>query len=156
MSIRRGTPGRDSKWFPSLPTPKFRDTFIRWGGVGNDQSPTFDAESKSAKIQNSLYSWEGIGHDQFPTFDAESKSAKIQNSLYSLGGGGCDAQFVTFDAKSKSAKIQNSLYSARKGGGWEVGDNQFPNSSWSSNPNLNFLFRGGEGRLVTEALLLIF
>ena len=51
------------------------------GGGVTDQLPTFDAESKSAKIPNSLYNWRGRGN-QLSTFDAESKSAKIR------GGGG--------------------------------------------------------------------
>ena len=29
------------------------------GGIGDDQFPTFYAESKSAKIPKSLYSWRG-------------------------------------------------------------------------------------------------
>ena len=46
----------------------------RGGGVVN-QLPTFDVESKSAKIPNSV-----------PTFDgAEFKSAKNPNSLYGAG-----------------------------------------------------------------------
>ena len=49
--------------------------------------PTFDAESKSVKIQNSLYGGEVGVQTQLSTFDAESKSAKIQNSLYGGGGG---------------------------------------------------------------------
>ena len=61
------------------------------GGVHGGQLPTFDAESKSAKIPKSLYGEGGGGGvvhvGQLPTFDAESKSAKIPKSLYS--GGGC-------------------------------------------------------------------
>ena len=62
----------------------------RGGGFGDSQLPTFDAESKSAKIPKSLHSGGGGGgvHDsQLPTFDAESKSAKIPKSLYGGGGG---------------------------------------------------------------------
>ena len=56
--------------------------------VGDDQLPTFDAESKSAKIQNSLYSWGGggVGDDQLSTFHTVSESAKIKKFLY---GGVC-------------------------------------------------------------------
>ena len=59
---------------------------IWFWGYG-DQLPTFDAESKSAKI-----------------LDAESKSAKIPKSLYKGGGGGREPTF-TFCAESKYAKI---------------------------------------------------
>ena len=79
-----------------------------WLGVGDHQFPTFDAETKSAKIPKSFYSWRGAGDDnQFPTFDAESKSAKIPKSPYDAGRGlGVgDNQFPTFDAESKSSKI---------------------------------------------------
>ena len=45
---------------------------------------------------------------QLPTFDAESKNAKIPNSFYGGGGGdGAGNQLSTFDAESKSAKIPN-------------------------------------------------
>ena len=51
------------------------------GRIGGNQFPTFDAEFKSAKIQNShAGGGGGIGGNQFPTFDAEFKFAKIQNS----------------------------------------------------------------------------
>ena len=43
---------------------------------------------KSAKIPTSLYDWGGAGDELFPTFDADSKSAKIPNSLNN-GGRGC-------------------------------------------------------------------
>ena len=46
------------------------------GGVWT-QLPTFDPESKSAKIQNSLCQWEGGVQTQRSTFDPESKSANI-------------------------------------------------------------------------------
>ena len=58
------------------------------GGVHDGQLPTFDAESKSAKIPKSLYGGGGMHDGQLPTFDAESKSAKIPKSLYGGGGGG--------------------------------------------------------------------
>ena len=46
----------------------------------------------------------GWGGNQLPTFDAESKSAKIPNSPYGVGGGeGGGDQLSTFDAESKSA-----------------------------------------------------
>ena len=49
------------------------------GGCWWNQFPTFDAESKFAKIPNSHVRWGGGGvwWNQFPTFDAESKFAKI-------------------------------------------------------------------------------
>ena len=45
------------------------------------------------------------GGSQFPTFDAESKFAKIQSSHFQ-GGGGLVNQLSTFDAEFKFAKIQ--------------------------------------------------
>ena len=59
------------------------------GGVSDGQLPTFDAESKSAKIPNSLCEWGGggVGDGQLPTFDTESKFAKIPKSLCGWRGG---------------------------------------------------------------------
>ena len=54
------------------------------GGLHDSQLPTFDAESKSAKIPKSLY--QGGRKIQLPTFDAESKSAIVPNLV---GEGGC-------------------------------------------------------------------
>ena len=68
-----------------MPSPNLKSEIHRMVGV---QLPTFDVESKSAKIPNSLYSGGG-GEVQLPTFDAESKS-KIPNSLY---GGGPTSNF---------------------------------------------------------------
>ena len=56
-----------------------------WAGWGRGWQPTFDAESKNAKIQNSYFhKWvgEGGGWGWWPMFDAESKNAKIQNSHF--------------------------------------------------------------------------
>ena len=57
---------------------------------GGKQFPTFDAESKFAKIPNAHvqgWGWGGLVRNQFPTFDAESKFAKIPNSHVQGGGG---------------------------------------------------------------------
>ena len=59
------------------------------GGLHDSQLPTFDDESKSAKIPKSLYGG-GVHDGQLPTFDAESKSAKIPKS-----GGGGGASWLT-------------------------------------------------------------
>ena len=110
--------------------------------VGNNQFPTFDAESKSAKIPNSHYGGGGVGNDWFPTFDVESKFANIPNSHYGgrglamtnfqlwmlslnllksqspimVGVGVGDDQFPTLDAEFKFAKIPKS-YDGEVGGG---------------------------------------
>ena len=57
------------------------------GAVGGNQFPTFDAESKFAKIQFP-FSWGGGGWNQLSIFDAEFKFAKIQNSQVRWGRGG--------------------------------------------------------------------
>ena len=70
---------------------KFQIPYVHGGGggVGDGQLPTFDAESKSAKISNSLCGGGGgVGDGQLPTFDAECKSAKIPNSLCGYWEGG--------------------------------------------------------------------
>ena len=61
LTVDRGVPELDSKWSCASPIPKFP---MFWGGEGGS----------------------GIN---VPTFDTESKSAKMQNSLYPLGGEGC-------------------------------------------------------------------
>ena len=43
---------------PNLLNPKVT---VLGGGGGDDQLPTFDAESKSAKIPKSHYRWGGVG-----------------------------------------------------------------------------------------------
>ena len=57
----------------NLQNPK---VLLWWWGWGGIQLPTFDADSKSAKIPKSLHGGLG-GGSQLPSFDAESKSAKI-------------------------------------------------------------------------------
>ena len=57
---------------------------------------------------------EGEAGTQLPTFDAESKSAKIPCTVcvcwgWRGGGGGAGTQLPTFDAEIKSAKIPISL-----------------------------------------------
>ena len=49
--------------------------------------PTFDAESKNAKIPNSHFCRCGKGEGWWPTFDAESINAKIPNSHFCRWGG---------------------------------------------------------------------
>ena len=116
-----------------------------WVGLGEGWWPTFDAESRIAKITNS-HLWrveEGIGSQLlmlspkmlkskihiswvdglegwwWPTFYAESKNAKIQHSNFHRwvkGEGG--AWQPTFDAEFKIAKIQNSHFHRWGGGCW--------------------------------------
>ena len=78
-------------------------TLLRnWFGGGD--LPTFNAESKSAKIPNSLYGW-GDGC-YLPTFDAESKCAKIPNSLYGWeGGGGVTFQLLMWSPNPLRSQI---------------------------------------------------
>ena len=90
------------------------------GGVHDEQLPTFDAESKSAKIPNYLYDRGGGGFIS-ANFQLLMLSPNLLRSqiAYMVGGGGGgvhDDQLPTFDAESKSAKIPNSLY-----GGWRGG-----------------------------------
>ena len=47
------------------------------GGGGRNQLSSFDAKSKNAEIQNSHLEAGGGGGWQCPTFDVESKFAKI-------------------------------------------------------------------------------
>ena len=63
-------------------------------GGGRGWIPTFDAESKSAKIPKSHFGEGGreVGI-QLPTIDAESKSAKIPKSQFQVGGGGLEFNF---------------------------------------------------------------
>ena len=64
------------------------------GGGGVSRQPTFDAESKNAKIQISIFKGGGGGGVSCrPTFDAESKNAKIQISIFFWGGGQLPANF---------------------------------------------------------------
>ena len=60
----------------------------------------------------------GIGGNQFPTFDAESKFAKIPNSHVQgqVGGGGGGNQFPTLMLSPNLLKAQISM--SRVGGGW--------------------------------------
>ena len=83
---------------------------------GGNKLPTFDAESKSAKVPNSLYEKGGGGvKNELPTFDAESKSAKISNSLYEKGGGGGGG--MNFQLLMVSPNLLNSLYEKGMGRG---------------------------------------
>ena len=101
-----------------------RSTGMGGGGVHDGQLPTFDAESKSAKIPN-LLGKGGVHDGQLPTFDTESKSAKIPNLLGGGGGGPMMANFrlQTF-LESKSAQIPKSIRGRRGGGGGGVYDSQ--------------------------------
>ena len=77
---------------PNLLKSKIPMSRVRGGSWWN-QFPTFDVESKFAKIQNSQveggWVWVGGGWwNQFPTFDAESTFAKIQNPHVQGGGVG--------------------------------------------------------------------
>ena len=102
--------------------------------MGMGMGPTFEAETKSAKIPIPHTVERGEMWDQFPTFDGETKSLQVPNSLYGSGGArgyvttfqllmlspnllnpkfpiwwgrGGAGQLPTFDAESKSAKILN-------------------------------------------------
>ena len=68
--IKRGTPDRGSKWFAhqqsltnytffSNSNPELKFPFFLGGGVSHQ--PTFDAESKNAKIQISIFGGGGGG-----------------------------------------------------------------------------------------------
>ena len=72
-------------------------------GEGGCMAANFQLLMNSPNLLKSQSPVEGGVHDgQLPTFDAESKSAKIPKSLY---GGGVKIQLPIFDAQSKSAKI---------------------------------------------------
>ena len=90
------------------------------GGEAETQLPTFDAESKSAKILNSLYGVGGGGGGvklgpNFQLLMLSPNLLKSQISHMVEGGGGCwdSTSNFSFDAESKSAKIPNFPY-----GGW--------------------------------------
>ena len=77
------------------------------GGVCDGQLPTFDAESKSAKIPKSLYG--GGGGCVMANFQLLMLSPNLLKSKnpFTVGGGlgGVKIQLPIFDAESKSAKI---------------------------------------------------
>ena len=76
------------------------------GGVHDGQLPTFDAESKSAKIPKSLYS--GRGDAWWPTSNFWCWVEICWNPKIPLrwgGGGDVKIKLPIFDAESKSAKI---------------------------------------------------
>ena len=94
------------------------------GGVGVNQFPTFDAESKFAKIQNSHVEGGGGGRlveTNFQLLMLSSNLLKSKILMLRVGGwvvGGVSVnQFPTFDAESKFAKIQNFHVE----GGWVGG-----------------------------------
>ena len=71
------------------------------GGGEEGWWPTFDTESKNAKIQIShFHRWWGEGW--WPTFDVESKNAKIQNSHFT--GEGVGGQLLMFSPKMLKSK----------------------------------------------------
>ena len=71
--------------------------------------PTFDAESKSAKIPKSGGGQGGCMTANFPLLMLSSNLLKSQSPFMVGGGRGChDGQLPTFDAESKSAKIPKS------------------------------------------------
>ena len=82
-----------------------------WGWGGKWWTSNFGCWVQTAKIPNSYTAGRGGGgvvNDKLPTFDAESKSAKIPNSLYGVVGagvGGVGNELLVFDAESKYAKI---------------------------------------------------
>ena len=109
---------------------KSKSPYVRMGsgGTHDSQLPTFDAESKSAKIPKSLYSGGGGGGGRGRCMMANFQLLMLSPNLlksqspFTVGGGGGwgwevhDGQLLTLDAESKSAKIPKSLCT-RAGGG---------------------------------------
>ena len=102
-----------------------------WGGLVENQFPTFDAEFKFAKIQNShveggwVGRWGGIGGTNFQLLMLSQNLLKSKIPVLRVGGGGGGGlgnQFPTLDTESKFAKIQNSHVWWGGGDWW----NQFP------------------------------
>ena len=87
------------------------------GGGGGTWRPTFDAESKSARIPNSLYGGGGGGGIHDSQLLMLSPNLLRSQIPYMVGGGGGGTWRPTFDAESKAAKIPNSLYGGGGGGG---------------------------------------
>ena len=81
-----------------LKSPKFTFSQV---GEGAWQ-PTFDAESKNAKILNSHLAG---GKCWRPTFDAESKNAKIPNSHCCRWGGGVGGQLLMLSPNMLKSQI---------------------------------------------------
>ena len=92
-------------WGAKIPSPnQLRSQYPKvslggWGGGVGNQLPTFDAESKSAKIPKSHFRGVGGGGIQLSTFNAESNSGKIPKSHF-WGAG----SILIFDAWFKFAK----------------------------------------------------
>ena len=92
------------------------------GGGPRINVPTFDAEFKSAKIQNSLClgpGEEGGLWSMFQLLNAEFKSAKTPNSPCLVGGGGClGSMFQLFMLSQNLLKPQ--IRHVWWGGRWEL------------------------------------
>ena len=104
-------------------SPNLLKSQICW--EGGCMTANFQLLMLSPNLLKSQIPWWGGGvHDgQLPTFDAESKSAKIPNCLGGGGGGGCmmaNFQLQTF-LESKSAQIPKSIRGRGEGG---VNDSQ--------------------------------
>ena len=97
------------------------------GGISGNQFPTFDADSKFAKIPKFPCAGGGGGgfvETNFQLLMLSPNLLKSQISICMWRGGVRGSQFPTFDGESKFAKIPNSHVQVGGGG---VGRNQFPN-----------------------------
>ena len=124
-------------------------------GVGGNQFPTFDAESKFAKIPNSHVQLEGeIGGNQFPKVSFKfSKSSPELKFPFCKGGGVGGNQFpkVNFKCSKSSPELKFPL----GGGGWQSTSTNINFKISKSNPELKFPFPwggGGEGGRVGHGM----
>ena len=67
----------------------------------------------------------GVENADFPTFDTESKSAKIPNSLCGQGGGGGVGRAQTFKILLSPNLLKSQIPYAAGGGGVERGPSNF-------------------------------
>ena len=94
-----------------LKSPKL--TFSQVGEEG--WQPTFDAESKNAKIPISHFCRCGKGEGWWPTFDAESRNAKIPNSHFHRWKRGIESQLLMLSPKMLKSHIH--IFAGRWGKG---------------------------------------
>ena len=156
-------------------SPKILQSQIHiFAGVeeGECWQPTFDAESKNAKIPHShlFQVWEGGGlaanflmlspemlksqihifadgrGGQQPTFDAESKNAKIPHSHFYRGRVGCQVLILS----SKMLKSQIHIFTGGRGCQQPTFDAE---SRYAKMPNSHFC-RFGKGRVGSQLLML--
>ena len=86
-SQKRGAPERGSRWSRASTMLKFKDI---WGGgvVHDGQLPTFDAESKSAKIPKSSRGGGGCMTTNFQLLMLSPNLLKSQSLVGGWGGEG--------------------------------------------------------------------